>query len=161
MSKKVIPLESTSIIFEECKKYVDEAIKESNSNIEPDVSMLKPKRIESFAEPDKFENLKDGNWIYNYDIKSQDSKNEEGTETTYSYIPVKMKGKPNYKRCVEAVIRVHITQSQEFDLINTYNKAACNMIAEDEVDNELGKYIQYLNKLSEIKQNVKKDFGIE
>lgn len=128
--------------------------------------MLEPRRIESNVAPKAFEDLGNGNWYYNYDIQSREvtvpsmAEGEEDTqETRYSYIQVKMAGKPTYKRCVELIIGEFITQSQEFDLINTYNRAALNLLSEDSnVEKEVGKYIEYLNKVQEIKDNVRKDF---
>lgn len=128
--------------------------------------MLNPRRIISNVAPEVFENLGNGNWYYNYDIQSQEvivpsmTKDVEDTqETRYNYIQVKMAEKPTYKKCVELIIGKHITQNQEFDLINTYNRAALNLLSEDSgVEEEVNKYVEYLNKVQEIKDNVMKDF---
>lgn len=120
-------------------------------------------RITSTIKPKTFENLGNGNWYYNYDIQSQevtvsDIEGNESVETRYNYIQIKMTGKPDYKRCVEYIIREHITQSQEFDLINSYNRAILNLLSEDEVEQVSTKYLDYLQKVSEIKSKIKEDF---
>lgn len=127
--------------------------------------MLEPKRIESTVVPQKFVNLGNGNWYYNYDIQSRTVEvpsMEEGkpsvTEVRYNYIQVRMAGKPDYKRCVELIIREHITQSQEFDLINSFNKASYNLLSEVDAQEEVNKYLDYLSKLKEIKSKIKADF---
>ncbi len=118
--------------------------------------MLEPIRIESNINPNKFEDLGNGNWYYNYDVQSRVVSTEHGEETRYNYIQIKMKGKPDYKRCVESIIREFITQSQEFDLINSYNKAAFDLSRD--VDKANTDYMEYLQKVQEIKDNIKKDF---
>lgn len=125
--------------------------------------MLEPKRIESNVAPKVFDDLGNGNWYYNYDIQSEEVKvsdieGNESVETRYNYIQIKMTGKPDYKRCVEYIIREHITQSQEFDLINSYNRAILNLLSEDEVEQVSTKYLNYLQKVSEIKSKIKEDF---
>ena len=127
--------------------------------------MLEPRRIDSNVAPKAFENLGNGNWYYNFDIKSERvtvaPMGDEGTtreEIRYSYIQVKMAGKPDYKRCVELVIREYITQSQEFDLINSYNRATFNLLSDDEAEKAGTEYVDYLNKVAEIKSIIKKDF---
>lgn len=127
--------------------------------------MLEPRRINSDVKPMVFENLGNGNWYYNFDIKSEKvtidpigENNIPKEETRYSYIQVKMPGKPDYKRCVELIIRQFISQSQEFDLINSYNRALFNLLSEEEAEKAGTEYMDYLNKVTEIKTIVKKDF---
>lgn len=127
--------------------------------------MLEPRRIESNVAPQVIENLGNGNFYYNYDIKSEvvtvapmGDNETETEETRYNYIQVKMAGQPDYKKCVELVIREFITQSQEFDLINSYNRAAFNMLSEDETEKAGEDYIAYLSKVAEIKAKVRQDF---
>lgn len=127
--------------------------------------MLEPRRIESNVAPKVFEDLGNGNWYYNYDIKSEEvtiapvgENDTERVETRYNYIQVKMASRPDYKRCVELIIREHLTQSQEFDLINSYNRAALNLLSDKEVEKVSTEYLDYLQKVTEIKSNVKKDF---
>lgn len=124
--------------------------------------MLEPKRVESNVTPQKFVDLRNGNWYYNYDIKSEVvevprmGENEETiTETRWSYIQIKLNSKPEYKQCVETLIREYITQSQEFDLINSTNRVLLNIGTEKAVPS---KYLEYLNLVDEIKSKVKADF---
>lgn len=126
--------------------------------------MLEPKRVESNVTPQKFVNLGNGNWYYNYDIKSEvvsvtRMSNEEEiiTETRWNYIQIKLGSEPEYKKCVETLIREYITQSQEFDLINTANRALLNVGTEKVVPSE---YLEYLDLVDEIKTKVKADFGM-
>lgn len=124
--------------------------------------MLEPRRISSNVVPSVIEDLGNGYWYYNYDIQSEvkiiPSQEEDGTfkeETQYNYIQVKVSGKPEYKKCVELIIREFITQTQEFDLINSANKA---LLSDDSSNEDITKYKEYLAKVEEIKQNIKKDF---
>lgn len=127
--------------------------------------MLEPRRIESNVAPKVFEDLGNGNWYYNYGIESKQvtvppmgEDDTEKIETRYSYIQVKMAGKPTYKRCVELVIREYLTQSQEFDLINSYNRAALSLLSDTDAEKAADDYLSYLHTVSNIKTNVKKDF---
>lgn len=126
--------------------------------------MLEPKRVESNVTPQKFVDLGNGNWYYNYDIKSEVvevprmGENEETmTETRWNYIQIKLSSKPEYKKCVETLIREYITQSQEFDLINTANRVLFNVGTEKMIPSE---YLEYLDLVDEIKAKVKADFGM-
>lgn len=124
--------------------------------------MLDPRRTESDVRPEKVEDLKNGYWFYNYDIKlCEDQPTSEMNPTIgerYEFIQVRVDGEPDYKKCVELVIRQYITQSQEFDLINSYNRAAFNMLSDTEAEKAGNEYLEYLQKVSEIKANVRKDF---
>lgn len=126
--------------------------------------MLEPKRVESNVTPQKFVNLGNGNWYYNYDIKSEvvsvprmGNEEETITETRWNYIQIKLGSKPKYKKCVETLIREYITQSQEFDLINTSNRVLLNVGTEKMVPSE---YLEYLDLVDEIKAKVRADFGM-
>lgn len=127
--------------------------------------MLEPRRIESNVAPKVFEDLGNGNWYYNYGIESKQvtiapmgEDDTERTETRYSYIQIKMTGKTTYKRCVELVIREYLTQNQEFDLINSYNRAALSLLSDTEAEKAADDYLNYLHIVSVIKDNIKKDF---
>lgn len=124
--------------------------------------MLDPKRIESNVRPEKVEDLKNGYWFYNYDIRLCEDQPISDINTTigerYEFIQVRVEGKPDYKKCAELIIREFITQSQEFDLINSFNRVAFNMLSEGEAEKVGEEYLEYLQKVSEIKANVKKDF---
>lgn len=74
--------------------------------------MYNPIRISSKTKPEKFVDLRSGNWYYNYDIKSQTitiPSTEEGQpdreETIYSFVQIKMYGKPTLYKCIEAVLK--------------------------------------------------------
>ena len=125
--------------------------------------MLEPKRITSNIKPTIIEDLGSGYWYYNYDIKSetieipiQNSDKISKEETKYNYIQIRVFGKPEYKKCVELIIREFITQTQEFDLINSANKA---VLSGDKSSENITKYREYLDKVEEIKEKVTKDLG--
>lgn len=127
--------------------------------------MLVENRVKSNIAPPKFINLGNGKWYYNYDIRPEEVEGFEIGNSTeavkkliYSYIVIKFAGRPEYKKCVEILIREFITQSQEFDLINSYNKSTLGMLSEEETTKAKTDYFDYLQKLEEIKTNVKKDF---
>lgn len=124
--------------------------------------MLEPKRIYSNIIPTTIENLGNGNWYYNYDIKSekvelslQEGETVPKEEIIYNYIQIKLSEKPKYKKCVELLIREFITQTQEFDLINSANKA---ILSGAKSSKDITKYKDYLDKVEEIKTKVKNDF---
>ena len=125
--------------------------------------MLEPKRIISDIKPAITKNLGNGYWYYNYDINSetieipiQDNDKISKEETRYNYIQIRVFGKPEYKQCVELLIREFITQTQEFDLINSANKAILSGAKSSE---DITKYREYLDKVEEIKEKVTKDLG--
>lgn len=129
--------------------------------------MLEPRRIESIIVPEVFEDLGNGNWYYNYDIQSEevnipsmDEGQVDRIETRYSYIQVRVPSKPEYKTCVCLILEQYITQSQEFDLINSYNRTLLGLAPEDSIESVTEKYKQYLNLVDQIKCKVKQDFGI-
>lgn len=127
--------------------------------------MFHPVRIESSAEPHTFEVLGNGCWHYNYDILAEDitayDKYEDVTKslTLYSFIQIRMAGQPDYKRCVEEVIRAHLTQSQEFDLINSYNRVQFGQLSEEDAVKARAEYTEYLELLAKIKAKVRADFN--
>ena len=113
--------------------------------------MLEPRRINSNIAPTTTENLGNGNWYYNYDIKSekvelplQEGETVPKEEVRYNYIQIKLSEKPEYKKCVELLIREFITQTQEFDLINSANKAILSGAKSSE---DITKYREYLDKV--------------
>ena len=130
--------------------------------------MLIPNRIRTDNKPATIEDLNSGYWYYNYDIQEtqeyipkeiiddvEEISNVE-LKTMYNYIQIKMLGKPDYKRCVELIIREYITQSQEFDLINSANKALIQGITDSQ---DILKYKEYLDLVEIIKSKVAKDLG--
>lgn len=117
--------------------------------------MMEPNRIKTDIMPKIIEDLGNGNWYYNYDIKTSQGEDEEGNPVTmYDYIQIKTNSKPNYKTCVEKLIRLYLSQSQEFDLINSANKALLNGQKESQ---DVLRYQEYLNLLDTIKSKVAGD----
>lgn len=116
--------------------------------------MRNPQRVQSDVKPLPIKQLGDGIYYYNYDpISVQDMDPIDNKEITKYYsIQVKLRGTPNYKDCVKAVIREYITQDEEFDLINTYNQDQLN----GKINQE---YLDYIELLRVIKNNIKGDFS--
>lgn len=119
--------------------------------------MLYANRITQNIKPDKFMNLGNNYYYYNYDIKSEvvtvHYGDEDVEETQYNFVQVKLYGKPDYERCVKAVIRAYVDANSEFDLINSYNSYQLD------IDNANSEYEEYLQLMKDIKENVKKDFN--
>lgn len=74
--------------------------------------MLEPRRIESNITPQKFEDLGNGNWYYNYDIQSKvvevpkmDGSEELVPETRWDYVQVRISGKPTFSKCYTAILK--------------------------------------------------------
>lgn len=127
--------------------------------------MLEPIRLTSYIKPSTIERVDKLKWYYNYDIKSEKLELPEDLDLIapipgdyiYNFIQIEFNSEPDYKSCVEAVIRQYITQSQEFDLINSFNKSA--LFGVETSDKDINKYKEYLDKIKEIKEKVKKDFN--
>lgn len=119
--------------------------------------MFDAARIKSDKKPDKIEYLGDNLFYYNYDIQTEEIVNEDMAITGYSFIQVKIHGKPDYKKCIKALIRAYIDETKEFEIINNYNSFQLGL--EDNQDYQ-DEYNEYLNIVSEIKNNVYADFGI-
>lgn len=100
--------------------------------------------------------LGDGSYYYNYDITKDTKEIENKDEDVYSCVQVRIYGTPNAKDCIKHVIRAYISQEEEFDLINSANKA---IYTSDENSEALTKYIEYLDLVSDIKTKVKNDFN--
>lgn len=116
------------------------------------------------VKPTTFMDLGNGVWYYNYNITSEvkkvpsDLNPDELVDTTfYSFIQVRIQGKPTYSTCVQNIIRQYISDTEEFDLINSYNKYQMGESVSQKVIDE---YSEYLQLLSDIKTNVAKDFKI-
>lgn len=114
--------------------------------------------ISSNIKPNAIERLGDNTYYYNYNITSEQKENENGEqETIYNFIQVHLTGIPDYKDCIRNIIREYVSQTEEFDLINSYNKV---QLTGDKNSEDVKKYTDYINLLEEIKTNVKKDFNI-
>jgi len=119
-------------------------------------------RITQSTKPETFVPLGTGNYYYQYDIQYQKVKkhlveeDKDVEELEYSFLQLRIAGVPEYKACVEAVIRSYLTETQEFDLINSANK---DILAGKKNSDDITKYLEYLALLDEIKEKVKKDFA--
>ena len=125
--------------------------------------MIKELREIDFEEkPNIIQNLGNNKYYYIYDIEERLKKvknfdTEEIEEKTYFYgVVVKMYNKPTYNECVKSIIRLYFSQDEEFDLINSYNKA---ILSNDLSNKAIEEYQEYLDLLDEIKSKVKKDFN--
>lgn len=114
--------------------------------------------ISSNVKPNAIDQLGNNTYYYNYNITEEQRANENGEqETIYNFIQVHLTGIPDYKDCIRNVIREYVSQEEEFDLINSYNKV---QITGEKNSEDVKKYTDYINLLNEIKTNVKKDFNV-
>ena len=112
----------------------------------------------SNIKPNIIERLGNNTYYYNYNITSEQRTNMNGEqETIYNFIQVHLTGIPDYKDCIRNIIREYVSQEEEFDLINSYNKV---QITGEKNSEDVKKYTDYINLLNEIKNNVKKDFNV-
>ena len=114
----------------------------------------------SFTKPDTIINLGNGEYYYVFNIEPTEVKvpYEDRTEQGYSFNKVTIQGYLTYAKCVRAVIRAYVSVDDEFDLINTANRALMGLLSEDEKTKALNDYNEYLNMVSNIKQKIRKDF---
>lgn len=105
-------------------------------------------KIESTIRPEIFESLNNGIWYYNYDItkytvkvRDMDSE-EEKDETRYSYIQVRISGKPTLSKCVEAILKQYVNEEK-----STLYDVMLLQGTNDQIDN--------------IYYNIQVDFGIQ
>ena len=114
--------------------------------------------VSSNINPKVIEQLGNNTYYYNYNITSEQKINESGEqETVYNFIQIHLTGIPDYKDCIKNIIREYVSQEEEFDLINSYNKV---QITGEKNSEDVKKYTDYINLLNEIKTNVKKDFNV-
>ena len=114
--------------------------------------------VSSNIKPNAIEQLGNNTYYYNYNITSEQRTNQDGKEETiYNFIQVHLPGIPDYKDCIRNIIREYVSQTEEFDLINSYNKV---QITGEKSSEDIKKYTDYINLLDEIKTNVKKDFNV-
>lgn len=125
--------------------------------------MLEPRRVSMNAQPEKIQQLGNGTYYYNYDIQSKqvqvnDIETEElHEETRWDYIQVHLRGVPDYKKCIEAIIRAYITLEEELAIINKYSSCQLGVIQDSSATSG---YYEYVSLVATIKANVKKDFEI-
>lgn len=126
--------------------------------------MQNVRRIKTDVKPDVFQNLGNNTYYYNYDPQSEIIKvpnmetNELEEKTFWTFVQVHLSGIPNYKNCVNAIIREHISINEEFALINKYNGFKLGLNSDPEIES---KYINYLDTVNSLKEIVKKDFDLE
>lgn len=114
------------------------------------------KRIQDNQKPPVILRLGNNKYYYNYNIEKEEYIDEEGNlKSKYNYIQVKLSGIPNYKDCVKSVIREYISESEEFDLINSANRITLGLTMNKSA---YDKYTEYLKLVDKIKQTVKEDF---
>ena len=110
--------------------------------------MFTATKIESTIRPEVFESLNNGIWYYNYDITKYTVKvidmdsEEEKDETRYSYIQVRISGKPTLSKCVEAILKQYVNEEKS-TLYDVMLLQGTN------------------NQIDDIYYNIQVDFGIE
>ena len=110
--------------------------------------MFTATKIESTIRPEVFESLNNGIWYYNYDITKYTVKvmdmdsEEEKDETRYSYIQVRISGKPTLSKCVEAILKQYVNEEKS-TLYDVMLLQGTN------------------NQIDNIYYNIQVDFGIE
>lgn len=121
--------------------------------------MLEPKRIETDIQPQIIEKLGNGTYYYNYDIKSKniivDNQEEQVEKTIWTYIQVHLNGVPNHDDCIRGVIKQFVSIDDELALINKYSAYQLGISTDDSI---CIKYQDYIETLTNIRKNVKKDF---
>lgn len=110
--------------------------------------MFTATKIESTIRPEVFESLNNGIWYYNYDItqytvkvRDMDSEEDKG-ETRYSYVQVRISGKPTLSKCVEAILKQYVNEEK-----STLYDVMLLQGTNDQID--------------DIYYNIQVDFGIE
>ena len=110
--------------------------------------MFTATKIKSTIRPEVFESLNNGIWYYNYDITKYIIKvmdmdsDEEKDETRYSYVQVRISGKPTLSKCVEAILKQYVNEEK-----STLYDVMLLQGTNDQIDN--------------IYYNIQVDFGIE
>lgn len=121
------------------------------------------------SKPSAFEADGNGNYLYRWDIQEEKVQSEamqEGSEepiasverVQYSCREVTIHGKPEYGKCVEAVIRSDYSAEAELSLINQFNAYQQGVSSDAGVVSE---YEEYLAFVSSVKSMVKEDLEIE
>ena len=117
------------------------------------------------TKPPKLEAVGNGNYLYRWDIQEEviDIMVEGetapfDTRVQYSCREVTIHGKPEYGKCVEAVIRSDYSAEAELALVNKYNAYQQGLDVEADIVNE---YTKYLSLVANAKRQVRKDLGEE
>lgn len=121
------------------------------------------------TKPPKLEAVGNGNYLYRWDIQEEEVQHEmmqEGKEepvssvkkVQYSCREVTIHGKPEYGKCVEAVIRSDYSAEAELALFNQFNAYQQGVLSDAGVVSE---YEEYLAFVSSVKSMVKEDLEID
>lgn len=121
------------------------------------------------TKPPKLEAVGNGNYLYRWDIQEEEVQHEmmqEGKEepvssvkkVQYSCREVTIHGKPEYGKCVEAVIRSDYSAEAELAIINQFNAYQQGVLSDAGVVSE---YEEYLAFVSSVKSMVKEDLEID
>ncbi|MDR3133726.1 MAG: hypothetical protein LBU42_06850 [Prevotellaceae bacterium] len=109
----------------------------------------------SDVRPPILQDLGDGSWHYNYNIKEVQRKTEsEEEKTVFEYETIHIWGQPKYETLVPLVIAEQYSPSKETSLINKYNAYALKLSTNKQDKND---YEAYLAHTFEIKAMVKQD----
>jgi hypothetical protein len=114
----------------------------------------------SDVRPPIFQDLGDGSWHYNFNIKEvpavkSNMREESGEEKiAFEYDTVLIWGKPTYEALVPLVIAEQYSPSKETSLINKYNAYVLKLSTNQQDKND---YQAYLAWTFEVKEMVKND----
>lgn len=116
--------------------------------------------------PPILQDLGNGSWHYNYNISEVEVRPEpmavaEGEQApaarkAYNYDTVEVWGRPDYDKCVKAVLRSRRDETEEFSLINKYNAFVLGL-STDEADKE--EYEAFLTEVMAVKAMVRNDLA--
>lgn len=114
--------------------------------------------MKSFSDirPEPFQKVGDGSYFYNYDIKEVQIQEEPEApvKTAYEYQTVRIYSYPTREKVTQAVLRDHVSESEEFNLINRYNSFQIG-ISEDIADRD--NYEAYLLEIRRLKEMIQID----
>lgn len=112
------------------------------------------------------QDLGNGSWHYNYNITEVEVRPEpmaeaEGEQApaarkAYDYDTVEVWGRPDYDKCVKAVLRSRRDETEEFSLINKYNAFVLGL-STDEADKT--EYENFLTEVMAVKAMVRNDLA--
>lgn len=116
--------------------------------------------------PAILQDLGNGSWHYNYNITEvevaaepmaeQDGEQVPAARKAYDYDTVEVWGRPDYDKCVKAVLRSRRDETEEFSLINKYNAFVLGL-STDEADKT--EYENYLKEVLAVKAMVRSDLA--
>lgn len=119
------------------------------------------------SKPSATEAAGNGDYLYRWDIREEEvwqDVMQEGEENPaavrtvlYSCREVTIHGKPEYGKCVEAVIRSDYSAEAELALINKFNSYQQGVLTDAGVVSEYGEYLAFV---ASVKKMVRADLGI-